>query len=73
MARHTNTSRTNGISRGDITIGQEVAVVMKQDQGSGKLTQGRVARILTRSPSHPHGIKVRLDNGCVGRVKELIG
>ena len=60
------------INRKDITPGSQVKVVQKQDQRSGKLTQGIVKDILTRSPSHPHGIKVRLENGIVGRVKEII-
>jgi uncharacterized repeat protein (TIGR03833 family) len=49
-----------------------VRIVQKQDQRSGKLTEGIVADILTRSPRHPHGIKVRLTNGIVGRVKEIV-
>jgi len=48
-----------------------VSIVLKQDQKSGKLTEGIVKDILTKSPSHPHGIKVRLRNGAVGRVKEI--
>lgn len=50
-----------------------VLIVLKQDQRTGKLTQGIVKEILTKSPSHPHGIKVRLQSGHVGRVKEIIG
>jgi uncharacterized repeat protein (TIGR03833 family) len=49
-----------------------VRVVEKQNQRSGKLTEGIVRRILTKSPQHPHGIKVMLENGIVGRVKEII-
>lgn len=49
-----------------------VLVVLKQDQRTGKLTKGVVKDILTRSPNHPHGIKVRLENGLVGRVKEIV-
>jgi len=60
------------INRKDIIPGSHVKVVQKQDQRSGKLTQGIVKDILTRSYSHPHGIKVRLENGIVGRVKEII-
>ena len=60
------------INRKDITPGSHVKIVQKQDQRSGKLTQGIVKEILTRSSSHPHGIKVRLKNGIVGRVKEII-
>ncbi len=50
-----------------------VLIVLKQDQASGKLTQGVVQDILTKSPSHPHGIKVRLVTGEVGRVKQIVG
>ena len=56
----------------NIKPGQYVKVVQKQDQRSGKLTEGVVKDILTKSASHPHGIKVRLESGIVGRVKELI-
>jgi uncharacterized repeat protein (TIGR03833 family) len=55
----------------DIKPGQRVLVVLKPDQQSGKLTEGIVKNILTRSNVHPHGIKVRLENGLVGRVKEI--
>ncbi|MFD2517551.1 YwbE family protein [Salinimicrobium flavum] len=57
--------------RKDITPGTNVSIVQKQDQRSGKLTEGIVANILTKSPSHPHGIKVRLETGEVGRVQKL--
>ena len=63
----------NGTKRADIKPGMEVSIVLKQDQRSGKLTQGIVKNILTKSPHHPHGIKVRLENGSVGRVKKIIG
>jgi uncharacterized repeat protein (TIGR03833 family) len=53
--------------------GQRVRIILKQDQPTGKLTEGILKEILTRSPAHPHGIKVRLMDGLVGRVKELIG
>ena len=59
--------------RSNIKIGAVVNVVQKQDQGTGKLTQGVVARILTKSPNHPRGIKVKLESGIVGRVQEIIG
>ena len=59
----------DGTKRVDIKPGIKVAVVQKQDQRSGKMTQGVVKEILTRSSSHPHGIKVRLESGIVGRVK----
>jgi len=62
----------NGQSRKDIAPGLEVHIVLKQDQRTGKLTRGVVKDILTNSPSHPHGIKVRLTDGQVGRVKEII-
>ena len=55
----------------DITQGLKVRIVLKQDQKTGKLTEGFVKDILTKSPSHPHGIKVRLTSGEVGRVKEI--
>jgi uncharacterized repeat protein (TIGR03833 family) len=63
----------DGQSRSQIQPGMKVRVVEKQNQRSGKLTEGIVQRILTKSPHHPHGIKVMLDNGIVGRVKEIIG
>jgi uncharacterized repeat protein (TIGR03833 family) len=62
----------NIINRTDIKPGSHVKVVQKQDQRSGKLAEGVVKDILTKSASHPHGIKVRLESGIVGRVKELI-
>lgn len=61
----------DGKKRINIKPGQEVNIVLKQDQRSGKLTKGIVKNILTNSPSHPHGIKVRLQDGQVGRVKEI--
>ena len=62
----------NGQIRSNIIPGKQVKIVLKQDQRTGKLTQGIVKDILTNSPSHPHGIKVRLEDGQVGRVKEII-
>lgn len=62
----------DGTRRSDIKPGLKVAVVLKQDQRTGKLTEGIVKDILTNSPSHPHGIKVRLETGQVGRVKEIL-
>jgi len=62
----------NGNNRSDIKTGAHVKVVQKQDQRSGKLTEGMVLDILTKSATHPHGIKVRLQNGIVGRVKEIL-
>lgn len=60
-----------GTKRENIKLGMKVKVVQKQDQRSGKLTEGVVSRILTNSATHPHGIKVMLDGGIVGRVKEI--
>lgn len=62
----------NGQNRSDIRPGLEVDIVLKQDQATGKLTRGQVKDILTNSPRHPHGIKVRLTSGQVGRVKHII-
>ncbi len=61
----------DGKKRSNIKSGVSVAIVLKQDQRSGTLTKGVVKDILTNSPSHPHGIKVRLTSGDVGRVKEV--
>lgn len=61
-----------GTERANIKPGLEVGVVQKQDQRSGKITEGVVKDILTKAPSHPHGIKVRLENGLIGRVIEII-
>ncbi|MBW1865009.1 MAG: YwbE family protein [Deltaproteobacteria bacterium] len=60
----------SGRNRSDINVGIRVQIVQKQDQRTGKLTDGIVKDILTRSSTHPHGIKVRLTSGIVGRVKE---
>lgn len=62
----------DGTKRSAIKVGTKVNVVQKQDQRSGKLTEGTVAKLLTNSPTHPHGIKVRLESGIVGRVKEIL-
>jgi uncharacterized repeat protein (TIGR03833 family) len=62
----------NGQIRSHIKPGSRVRVVEKQNQHTGKLTEGIVNRILTKSPQHPHGIKVMLENGAVGRVKEIL-
>ena len=62
----------NGQTRSDIKPGVTVLIVLKQDQRTGKLTRGVVKDILTKSPNHPHGIKVRLQDGQVGRVKEIV-
>ncbi|MBU0633333.1 YwbE family protein [bacterium] len=63
----------NGKERKNIRSGIRVAIVLKQDQDTGKLTDGVVRDILTNSATHPHGIKVRLMSGEVGRVKEIHG
>jgi uncharacterized repeat protein (TIGR03833 family) len=62
----------DGKNRVDVKPGARVRIVQKQDQRSGRLTEGVVSAILTNSPTHPHGIKVRLTNGVVGRVKEIL-
>ena len=62
----------NGQTRSSIKPGMTVLIVLKQDQRTGKLTRGIVKDILTKSPNHPHGIKVRLESGEVGRVKEIV-
>jgi len=62
----------NGQQRINIKPGLEVDIVLKQDQATGKLTRGIVKDLLTKSPTHPHGIKVRLTSGQVGRVKQVI-
>jgi uncharacterized repeat protein (TIGR03833 family) len=61
-----------GTNRDQIKPGTKVKVVQKKDQRSGELTEGIVSRILTNSSTHPHGIKVMLENGIVGRVKEIM-
>jgi uncharacterized repeat protein (TIGR03833 family) len=62
----------DGTRRSDINKGLRVSVVLKKDQRTGKLTEGIVKDLLTNSPAHPHGIKVRLESGDVGRVKEIL-
>jgi len=61
----------DGTIRSDIRPGLHVSIVLKKDQHTGKLTEGIVRDILTNSPSHPHGIKVRLESGEVGRIKKI--
>ncbi|MFQ3543988.1 YwbE family protein [Halobacillus rhizosphaerae] len=61
----------NGQNRNDIKPGLEVDIVLKKDQRTGKLTRGVVKDLLTKSSNHPHGIKVRLEDGQVGRVKNI--
>ena len=60
-----------GTKRANVKIGAQVSIVLKQDQRTGDLTEGIVEKILTNSPNHPHGIKVQLDSGEVGRVKHI--
>lgn len=62
----------DGRNRGDIKPGMKVDIVLKKDQRTGRLTRGVVKDILTKSASHPHGIKVRLADGQVGRVKSIL-
>ena len=64
--------KTDGQNRRNITVGAEVLIVLKRDQRTGRLTQGVVKDILTRSANHPHGIKVRLKDGKIGRVQEVV-
>ena len=63
----------DGRERRDVRPGLKVDVVLKQDQRTGRLTRGVVKDVLTKSPQHPHGIKVRLETGEVGRVKVVLG
>lgn len=63
----------DGKTRSHVRHGQKVKIVLKKDQQSGTLTEGIVQDILTKSPGHPHGIKVRLTTGEVGRIKEICG
>ncbi len=62
----------DGTNRSDIHPGTRVYIVLKKDQKSGSLTEGVVKNILTNSPTHPHGIKVELENGLIGRVKKIV-
>ena len=61
-----------GTKRSNLKVGTLVMVVQKHHQRTGELTEGVIARILTNSPAHPHGIKVKLESGIVGRVKEIV-
>lgn len=65
-------NRKDGKNRNEIKPGSKVNIVLKADQKTGKLTSGIVKDLLTKSSSHPHGIKVRLEDGQVGRVKEIL-
>jgi uncharacterized repeat protein (TIGR03833 family) len=71
--RNAEVAFMDGRNRADIRAGLRVLIVKKEDQRSGKTTEGIVRDILTNSPTHPHGIKVRLESGDVGRVKEILG
>ena len=62
----------NGTIRTNIKVGARVKVVQKKEQQTGMLTEGIIQNILTKSGTHPHGIKVRLESGIVGRVKEIL-
>jgi len=62
----------NNTDRINIKPGLQVSIILKKDQRSRILTEGTVKDVLTKSPTHPHGIKVRLENGQIGRVKEII-
>lgn len=62
----------NGKNRIDVKVGAQVKIVLKADQRTGKLTEGIVAKLLTKSSTHPHGIKVMLTDGQVGRVQEIV-
>lgn len=62
----------DGKKRANISIGSHVEIVQKMDQRTGELTEGYVEKILTSSPTHPHGIKVRLETGEVGRVQRIL-
>ena len=62
----------NGQNRADVNVGARVSIVLKADQPTGRRTEGVVARLLTKSSFHPHGIKVMLEDGRVGRVQELL-
>jgi uncharacterized repeat protein (TIGR03833 family) len=73
FTRATRKVRTmDGTRRADIRPGLRVKIVLKQDQRTGNMTEGIVAEILTNSSTHPHGIKVRLENGAVGRVQLIL-
>ena len=61
-----------GQKKAEIKYGMDVGIVLKEDQSTGYITYGKVQKILTNSPTHPHGIKVRLSSGEVGRVKEFV-
>jgi uncharacterized repeat protein (TIGR03833 family) len=63
---------TEGTRRADVKPGIDVMVELTEDKRTGRLTEGKVKEVLTSSPNHPHGIKVMLENGLVGRIKQII-
>jgi uncharacterized repeat protein (TIGR03833 family) len=67
-----NNPSKDGKKRANIKYGLDVGIVLKEDQGTDYITYGKVQKILTNSPTHPHGIKVRLNTGEVGRIKEIL-
>jgi len=69
---HIKINKMEGTRRADIMPGIEVKVELTEDKRTGRLTEGKVKEILTSSPNHPHGIKVMLENGMVGRIKQII-
>jgi uncharacterized repeat protein (TIGR03833 family) len=73
MSQQDGPNKMNGNLRARISPGIRVRIVLKKDQATGRLTEGIVKDILTNSPTHPHGIKVRLVSGEIGRVKEVLG
>jgi len=72
MSQSNKMPTKDGRKRSNVKYGMDVGVVLKEDQNTGYLTYGKVQKILTNSPTHPHGIKVRLNTGEVGRVKEIL-
>ncbi len=66
-------NKMDGTKRSQLKVGQRVNIVLKKDQGTGILTEGVIARFLTKSPTHPRGIKVKLKDGQVGRVQAVLG
>ncbi len=67
-----NNIKLDGQLRQNIQVGKHVAIVQKHDQRTGNLTEGVVKRLLTKSSNHPHGIKVQLESGVIGRVKQVL-
>jgi uncharacterized repeat protein (TIGR03833 family) len=65
-------AKMEGTRRADIRLGIDVMVELTEDKRTGRLTGGKVKEILTTAPMHPHGIKVKLENGMIGRIKQII-